>query len=88
MECSHEKLPLDVEYTGHEMIGHGQQPPFDPIAIVGFSVKFPQDATSEEAFWDLLLERRSTVTQVPEDRWNNNAFYKPDGNKAGTVCVY
>jgi acyl transferase domain-containing protein len=86
MECSNHNLPLGVDCAGRERIGHDQPSPFDPIAIVGFSVKFPQDATSEEAFWDLLSQRRSTMTQVPQDRWNGDAFYKPDGNKTGTVC--
>jgi len=56
----------------------------EPIAIVGFALQFPQDATSEEAFWNMLLERRAALSEVPKDRWNINAFHKP-GNKSGTM---
>ncbi|KAL9045022.1 MAG: hypothetical protein Q9214_001884, partial [Letrouitia sp. 1 TL-2023] len=34
----------------------------DPIAVVGLSFGFPQDATSSEAFWDLMMEKRDTGT--------------------------
>ncbi|KAF2036035.1 polyketide synthase [Setomelanomma holmii] len=57
----------------------------EPIAIVGFALKFPQDVTSEENLWKLLMERRSTRTEVPSNRWNLDGFYKPHGNWPGTV---
>ncbi|KAF2183646.1 hypothetical protein K469DRAFT_710445 [Zopfia rhizophila CBS 207.26] len=59
----------------------------EPIAVIGLALKFPQDATSAESFWKLLLEKRSTVIDVPAERWNADAFYKPDGNKSGTTRV-
>jgi acyl transferase domain-containing protein len=59
----------------------------EPIAIIGFALKFPQDVTSEESLWKLLMERRSTVTDVPSNRWNLDGFYKPQGNIPGTVCL-
>lgn len=42
----------------------------EPIAIIGMSVKFPQDATSPEAFWDMLEAGRSAASKVPVDRFN------------------
>ncbi|KAF2822312.1 polyketide synthase-like protein [Ophiobolus disseminans] len=90
LECE----PCDGDNAGsHEDRGENkstyvdQEPPFEPIAVVGFSLKFPQDATSEDSFWDLMLQRRSTLTKVPQDRWNGDAFYKPNGNKTGTMKV-
>ena len=59
----------------------------DPIAIIGFAFKFPQDVTSEDSLWNLLLERRSTRTDVPMNRWNLDGFYKPYGNRPGTVRI-
>jgi hypothetical protein len=61
----------------------------EAIAIIGFALKFPQDVTSEESLWKLLLERRSTMTEVPSNRWNVDGFYKPQGHhQPGTVCMY
>lgn len=56
-----------------------------PIAITGLSVKFPQDATSPEHFWDMLVEGRSAATRVPEDRFNVDAFYHPDPERLDAV---
>jgi len=58
----------------------------EAIAIIGFALKFPQDVTSEENLWKLLMERRSTRTEVPSNRWNVDGFYKPHGHRPGMVC--
>lgn len=36
----------------------------EPVAITGLSFKFPQGATSREAFWDILLEGKSAMMEV------------------------
>ena len=56
-----------------------------PIAIVGFSLKFPQEATSPEAFWEMLVERRCSMTEWPKERLNLDAFYHPDRDRPDTV---
>lgn len=57
----------------------------DPIAICGLSLKFPQDATSPEAFWKMMLEKRCAMTEFPADRLNADGFYQ-EGKKLQTVC--
>ena len=59
----------------------------EPIAIVGMSAKLPQSATSPEAFWKLLEEGRSAMTEVPPDRFNIDAFYHPNGDRLNTLNV-
>lgn len=72
--------------------GHGddaellQADKLDPIAVVGLALRFPQDATSPEAFWQMLLEGRSALTDVPQDRYHIDAFYKASANQSGMVC--
>jgi len=58
---------------------------FEPIAVVGFGFKFPQDVTDAESLWKLLIERRSTMTEIPKNRWNIDGFYKENGHRPGTV---
>lgn len=41
----------------------------DPVAIIGLGCRMPGDLNGPEALWDFLLERRSAVTTVPDDRW-------------------
>lgn len=61
--------------------------PTMPIAIVGMSCRFPGDATSPEKLWDLCAEARSAWSEIPEDRYNQNAFYHPQGEKHSTVSI-
>jgi Beta-ketoacyl synthase, N-terminal domain len=58
----------------------------EPIAIIGFSLKFPQDATSAESFWEMLMEGRSAMTKVPGQRFNVDSFYVPGTKRQDEVC--
>ncbi len=49
----------------------------DPIAIVGLGCRFP-GASGPEAFWQLLLDRRDAIVEVPANRWNREALYHED----------
>ena len=49
----------------------------EPIAIIGFALKFPQDAATPESFWQLMAEARSAMTEWPPERLNIDAFYHP-----------
>ena len=57
----------------------------ESIAIVGLALKFPKDATNPENFWQTLIEGRSAMTEVPNDRWNIDAFYHPDPERHDCV---
>ncbi|PYI02487.1 polyketide synthase [Aspergillus sclerotiicarbonarius CBS 121057] len=58
--------------------------PREPIAIVGMAMRLPGRVHDGEAFWNMLIEKRSGLCDVPKDRYNIDAFHHPDG-KAGTV---
>ncbi|RAQ99476.1 phenolpthiocerol synthesis polyketide synthase ppsa [Stemphylium lycopersici] len=55
-----------------------------PIAIVGFGCRFPGDVTNGEKLWDMLVQKKSARGEVPQDRFNVDAFYNPDGDRYGT----
>ena len=40
------------------------------IAIVGLSSRFPGTGTTPEQMWDLLIEGRDGITDLPEGRWS------------------
>ncbi|KAJ5591646.1 Acyl transferase/acyl hydrolase/lysophospholipase [Penicillium hispanicum] len=69
--------------------GDGDVPPdaLEPIAIVGFATRFPQEANTTETLWELLLQSRSTWSTIPEERFNADAFYHPDPEHGGTFHV-
>ncbi|KAI8161527.1 Compactin diketide synthase [Colletotrichum sp. SAR 10_86] len=58
-----------------------------PIAIIGLNLKFPGDATSPEAFWDMLQNARNASTKVPPSRFNVDAFYHPDPARLDSMRV-
>lgn len=59
----------------------------DPVAVIGFSFKFPQEATTAESFWEMLDDGRCAMTEFPSDRLSIDSFYHPDNNRRGTVRV-
>ncbi|QSQ15034.1 beta-ketoacyl [acyl carrier protein] synthase domain-containing protein [Myxococcus landrumensis] len=70
----------------------------EPIAIVGFSCKYP-GASTPEVLWENSLQGRSAVTDIPESRWpvslyhdatrargsGRDAFFRVYTPKAGQV---
>ena len=52
---------------------------------LGFSCRFPGDATSPEKVGKLCVEGRSAWSEIPEDRSNRRAFYHPGSDNHGTV---
>lgn len=59
-----------------------------PIAVVGMSFRGPSDATSVENLWKMICERREGWSEIPKERWNNDAFYHPDNTRHGTVSAH
>ena len=57
----------------------------EPIAVIGFSARFPQDAKSPESFWQMLKEGRSAMTEVPKDRFNIDSFYHSNAGRHDRV---
>ncbi|KAF2264111.1 ketoacyl-synt-domain-containing protein [Lojkania enalia] len=50
----------------------------EPIAIIGFAFKFPQEADTPEGFWKMLLEKRCVMTDFPEDRMSVKGHYRKE----------
>ena len=77
-----------IEKTKHGAVTIDQDA-LEPIAVLGFSVNFPQDAISAASFWQMLGEGRSAMTEVPQNRFNVNAFYHPNPERLDTVgCMF
>ncbi|KAG9238586.1 hypothetical protein BJ875DRAFT_415989 [Amylocarpus encephaloides] len=57
----------------------------EPLAIVGLSLRFPEDATSPDGLWKIMAEKRCVMTEMPRERVNMDAFYHPDKERVDTV---
>ncbi len=55
------------------------------IAIIGIGCRFPGEADTPERFWQLLRNGRDTIIEIPEERWDSNAFYDPDPQTPGKM---
>jgi hypothetical protein len=58
-----------------------------PVAIIGMSCRFPGDATTPERLWEMCANAREAWSRWPEDRFNQDAFFHPNPEKAGTVST-
>ncbi|MCA0350998.1 MAG: SDR family NAD(P)-dependent oxidoreductase [Chloroflexi bacterium] len=56
----------------------------DAIAIIGMSCRFP-GARNLAEYWDLLINGRDAITEIPAERWNLEAVYNPDRSVPGTM---
>jgi hybrid polyketide synthase/nonribosomal peptide synthetase ACE1 len=64
--------------AGHDFKGR------EPIAVVGYSCRFPGPASNASKLWDLLVSPSDISKEIPLDRFNLDAFYHPDANHHGT----
>ncbi|MCP3060224.1 type I polyketide synthase [Myxococcus sp. K38C18041901] len=55
------------------------------LAIVGMGCRFPGGASTPGRYWRLLLDGVDTVTEVPKERWDAEAFYHPEPDQPGKV---
>ncbi|NEA63718.1 type I polyketide synthase [Streptomyces sp. SID12488] len=60
-----------------------------PVAIVGMSVLLP-GAADLDSYWRNLLAGTDAITDVPDGRWDADAYYRPDsaGGRAVADQVY
>ncbi|WP_241314516.1 type I polyketide synthase [Chryseobacterium arthrosphaerae] len=83
-----EELHQNVSINNYEYIQNAElseQPtssekPLD-IAIVGMECIFP-GAKNLDEFWRNIILGKDSVTEVPDERWNKDLYYKPDSDEA------
>jgi acyl transferase domain-containing protein/acyl carrier protein/SAM-dependent methyltransferase len=58
----------------------------EPTAIIGMSARFP-GASDLEQFWDVLSAGQSTITEIPRERWDWQAFYGDPSREANKTDI-
>lgn len=74
-------LDPDLSPTGH------LPQPDEPIAIIGLACRFPGDATTPSKLWDLLVNKRTAWSPIPESKWHPEAHYHPSSDRGGSTFV-
>lgn len=59
----------------------------EPIAIIGSGCRFPGNADTPSALWEVLSRPRDLLVDVPEDRFSANGFYHENGRYHGHTNV-
>ena len=50
----------------------------EPVAIIGLACRFPGNADSPSAFWQLLRTGGDAIREVPRDRCSQRPAQSPD----------
>jgi acyl transferase domain-containing protein len=58
-----------------------------PIAIVGMACRLPGGVDTPEAFWEMLIEGRDAITEVPPGRWDIDQYFDPDPDVPGKMST-
>jgi acyl transferase domain-containing protein len=61
--------------------------PLMPLAIIGLSFRFPQEAVTSKAFWKMITDKRCASTDTPPDRWRVDSHYHPDNNRNESLSI-
>nr|AVI26388.1 polyketide synthase [Candidatus Entotheonella serta] len=69
--------------TAHLILVKPQGLSDEPIAVIGMSCRFPGGANDSDAYWDLLLNGRDVISEIPPDRWDVDAYFDPDPDTPG-----
>ena len=57
----------------------------EPIAIVGIGLRLPGGARDESSLWQVLADGVDTISEIPSDRWDLDAYYDLDPDKPGKM---
>ncbi len=55
----------------------------EPVAIIGMGCRFPGDANSPAAYWQMLVDGMDAISEVPPERWDADSVYDPDPKRPG-----
>jgi acyl transferase domain-containing protein len=59
----------------------------EPIAIIGMGCRLPGGVHDGESFWELLSAGRDAIREVPQDRWDVDAYYDPNPDAPGRMVT-
>jgi acyl transferase domain-containing protein/NAD(P)-dependent dehydrogenase (short-subunit alcohol dehydrogenase family)/acyl carrier protein len=64
-----------------------EQAASEPIAITGIGCRFPGQAVSPQAFWDLLRSGTDAIRELPAERWRIDDYYHSEPATPGKIYV-
>lgn len=75
--------PIQLAYVAKSL---RKQPSVrEPIAIVGSGCRFPGGVNSADSYWQLLVEGKNGIVEIPESRWNIERYFSADKSIPGKM---
>ena len=62
-----------------------EQAKTEPVAIIGMGCRFPGGVDLPKSFWEQLSQGESPISELPDGRWDQEAFYDPDPEAPGKM---
>ena len=59
----------------------------EPIAVVGMGCRYPGGVKSPDEFWELLSSGRDVLREIPNERWDVDAYFDPEMTVPGKMYV-
>ncbi|KAL2060502.1 hypothetical protein VTL71DRAFT_9533 [Oculimacula yallundae] len=59
----------------------------EPIAVVGMACRFAGEASSVDKLWEMMMNGRHAASDIPEDRFNADAWYHPSPERKGAIST-
>ena len=78
----------EVEPVAEAVVSRDHGPDDEPIAVIGLGCRFPGGADLDgniegpDAYWQFLADGRSSVREVPADRWESFQITSPEAAAA------
>uniref|UniRef100_UPI003564709F beta-ketoacyl synthase N-terminal-like domain-containing protein n=1 Tax=Novipirellula sp. TaxID=2795430 RepID=UPI003564709F len=61
--------------------------PREPLALVGVGCRFPGGVRDTDSLWQLLVDERSAISEVPDDRWHVDRYHHRDPAAIGHMVT-
>ena len=84
-ELSPNKLALLKIRELKQQLAEAEKGGGEPIAIVSMACRFPRRSRTPEEFWQCLIDQTDEVSEIPDDRWDLDAFYDEDPEVPGKM---
>ena len=76
--------PTESSWDKMSSSNQGSQVADVPIAICGMAMRLPGGISSEDEFWDFLVNKKDARCRIPADRYNIDAFHSNTA-KSGAI---
>jgi acyl transferase domain-containing protein/SAM-dependent methyltransferase/acyl carrier protein len=86
-EVSQLKRALEALQQMRARLAAVEQARSEPIAVVGMACRFPGGSDCPETFWQMLMEGRDGITEIPADRWPAEALYDANAEAPGKMAT-